>query len=184
MPTENITVTPSHQLEVALAFAYLADQSDFAGLSLYTDEPVDDGIFPLGQGGMAAPSRILVFPFASDQLLNFSVQVIGWRSVVRRDNLPQIWMPQVLVEAFVTTGVVQGPDWPNTSPNPLMPSNLDYMASTVTLTGGSLGPTGELWMSVGSPAALVVETRGCKKVQFAFAQQDGRGVCNALWARL
>jgi hypothetical protein len=175
---------PSHPLQPAMLFAYLANQDDLPGLSLYTDEPTDDGIHDIGSGGSVAPARVIVYPFADGTSKAFVMQVVGWRPVIRIENFPQIWMPELLAEFAVVTGAVQGPDWPNTSPCPLIPSNLDFMASAIAVTDGSIGRSGEIMLGSGSPAAVILETRGCKKIQFGFARVNEPGTFNALWARI
>ncbi len=188
MPDDVIIVSASHGMNRALT-GYSQNQS-WTSFLLSTDPPTigtppDNGIFAAGHGGMNTAYRLMLVPFSSGGAgTQFSVRVYGWVPLGPTPIL-DTWMPLLLAEFLCTTAELTGP-----APLPGVQSALtllptDYLCDTITLTQGSVGPTGEI-NSTGPGTNLaafaMLELRGAKFFQFDFQQTDPV-MMNCLWSR-
>ncbi len=154
--------------------------------------PTGDGVWPAGHGGQLAPQRLFILPYCEGQAgSNFSVRVYGWRGIEQPDGGANrnVWIPFLLAELACVSCNRFGPA--NTGPTPPQPyagrfiQADEALCDTITLTQGSVGPTGEV-VSTGPGSDLIafaiVELRGARFFQFDFQQTDPVPM-NALWAR-
>src|SRR5438132_12729893 len=147
MPTENIAVIPSHSLTKALQQGN-SQNTGFAQLDLLTGPPPGDGIWDLGQGGMAAPNRLILFPVCDGSLgSSFSMRLYGWRdlSLPGNDVNKVVWIPYLLVELACVASNMSGPGGIGIAgPSYRYLSDSEYLVDTITLTQGNLGVTGSI----------------------------------------
>ena len=153
--------------------------------------PVGDGIWAAGHGSVHAPGKLFILPYCEGLAgSNFSVRVYAWRSVEQPNGGPNqnVWVPVLLCELACISCNRFGPPLPGVLPpvgNGRFIQADEAMCDTITLTQGSLGPTGEI-CSTGPGTDLiafaVIELRGARFFQFDFQQTDPVPM-NCLWSR-
>lgn len=159
-----------------------------AMLSINPSTGYTDTVFPAGHGGIYAPNRLFLLPFAEGNAgATFSFRVYGWRGLGEPDNDPlrMVWISYLLAEFSCATGNLFGPPPDGQGPSRRWIKDSECMADTISLSQGSLG-IGGLVNSTGPGTDLgayaLLDLAGSKYFQFDFQQADPVGM-NLLWAR-
>lgn len=187
----NNVVIETVSYPLAKAYTKNVQQDVFNPVRLTTTVPYGPGVFAMGEGGMVAPNRLLLFPFCEGRPgSSFLMCLYGWRSIGPEGNKPKVWIFSVLAQFLCITGnipgpVLQGSPTPSGYNLPITP--LDNMCDAMALTRGVLGLSGfinSMPPGSGVPAFAAVELFGSQLISFDFAQLPNNNVAaNCLWAR-
>ena len=148
-----------------------------------------NGVWQGGQGGVTAPYRIKVFPYAEGTPgSRFRMRICGLDNI-GVDPYAQVWWPYLLAEFTCTVCNRGGPPAavPGRETGRLIRES-ERMCDTIELTGGSLGVSQVAGVvnSTGPGTNLIawamVDLAGCRKFQFSFEQID-TVTMNVLFAR-
>lgn len=158
------------------------------GLFPRTDQsPVPDGVFVAGHGGAQCPQRVYLLPYCEGPAgASFSMRVYGWRGqgLPTGDPNKMVWIPTFLAEFACASGELPGPASDSNSQSIRNMLDTERLCETIALTQGALGLEGYV-NSCGSGSGLVasaiLETTGCRYLQFDFQQTDQVSM-NCFWA--
>lgn len=150
-------------------------------------EPVDDAASATGQaslnmrhGGSITQNGLFILPYAvATDNQTFSLRVIGWRPLGTADAT-LIWVPFLLLEALCTA------DATLVGLSGRLIGATEVFCDTITLVGtsGNANVSHELVSPADgvSAAHIVVDTKGCDRVEISFSTGSSATSCNALVA--
>ncbi len=140
---------------------------------------VPDGVYPAAGDppGMLTQNRLQIMPWSDGGLgQQFSLRIWGFTV---HDTTNPAWLPMFLCELLCTTGGMAGTSVPTASdPLGLSFPKDSNLCDTVSLSAGTLGPTGEI-NSTGPgtniPAWVTVELKGSQWFFFDFQTAEPGG---------
>lgn len=154
-----------------------------------TTEPVTDAATATGQatlnmrnGNSATQNKLMILPYAIGSDNNtFSMRVIGWRCF-GTDPTTLIWGPILLLEVLCTL------DSTLVGVTGSLILVTEMFCDTITLVGtsGNANISHELLNPADgvSTAHVMVDTKGCDKIECSFTTGASATSCNALIAQL
>lgn len=183
-------LTATYDLQKMLATNGTA-ASSFASRVPTIVEPTGAGVFDIG-GGQNAPGNVLgpnnlfcQFYGVGSDTNTFKVRVIGWNVIAEPTNLDRtkrMWVPAVLAEVTCTIKSAIAP----ATAGALLTT--EYMADTIVVVGtsGNQG-VGDDFVSPADgamPGHVLIDLRGCQKVEFLFHRNSSATSCNGLFKKL
>lgn len=167
----------SSPLDKALATNSTA--SSFASLVPTATEPTADGVKDIGISAGVCPDRVVILPFAiGDDDSGFGLRLWGWRFAGY--GSVGLWVPELLIELNCTLTNLSPPGVSGKIVN-----DTERFAGSISVANGDVGHNGELLSpSNVPPARVIVDLRGCAKIQFDIKHNNDITETNALWARV
>lgn len=167
--------------DLALAFVTDATDTSFPSKVPTVTEPTNDGVMPTGGSSQACNALVFnIIGTGADNAVITGVRVIGWKKKTpnKAGNKKTLWVPTVLCELGAVLGNIAGV------------ANTDvgasyFFADTITLITGNANISNEIVSPTGDIIAhVVVDVKGCEKIEFTVDLGANATGCNILVSQI
>ena len=164
----------------AVALTANATDTSFPTRNATTTEPTGTGVIDVSNNGNVTRNALRVEFHGTDTAdQTFKCRILGWNKIPKGSSTYDLWKYIVLAEVTCTLGTKTG-----VASTPVNASQL--IVDTITLATGYnsnvavevVSPTGQ------EPAHIVIDTKGCQKIEFIFDRNSSAVSCNAVYGGL